>query len=228
MAVGDTIGPAPWRARTAGAAYLITIVMGLFAEAFVRGGLITPGSPAVTASNILAQEPLYRLAVGADLVMLVAYLVVTLLFLDMFRPVNRSLSELAALFSLIGIAVLAANSTILLAALTLLHGGAISLASMALKAHGQGYAVAIVFFAVYGLLIGWLIVRCGFLPRAVGVLMAAGGLGYAVGSADSILALHLPAPTPDLLSLVGFLGEAALSLWLLAVGPRARITKTGI
>ena len=46
------------RARLAGAFYLITIIMGVFAEVFVRGALVVRDDAAATATNILAHEPL--------------------------------------------------------------------------------------------------------------------------------------------------------------------------
>src|SRR6266568_2958787 len=67
------------KARIAGAFYLITFLTGAAALVFVRGAL---------AANLIA---------GA------CYIAVTLLFYDLFKPVNRSLSLLAALVSLAGL-----------------------------------------------------------------------------------------------------------------------------
>jgi uncharacterized protein DUF4386 len=100
--------PGMW-ARIAGAFYLITIIMGVFAEAFVRGALVVGDDAAATATNILAHEPLYRFGLAADLIMIACYIAVTLLFYGLFKPVSRSLSLLAAFFSLVGLAILAAN-----------------------------------------------------------------------------------------------------------------------
>lgn len=111
--------PRLW-ARIAGALYLITIVLGVFAEAFVRGTLIVRDDAAATATNILAHESLYRLGLAADLAMIACYIAVTLLFYVLFKPVSRGLSLLAAFFSLVGLAVLAANSLTHLAPLVLL------------------------------------------------------------------------------------------------------------
>ena len=97
------------QARIAGTFYLITIIMGVFAEVFVRGALVVRDDAAATATNILAHEPLYRFGLAADLIMLVSYIAVTLLFYGLFKHVARSLSLLAAFFSLVGIAVLAVN-----------------------------------------------------------------------------------------------------------------------
>ena len=90
----------------AGVCYLITIVMGVFAEVFVRGELVVRDDAAATAANILSHETLYRLGLAADPVILAAYVAVTLVLYVLLKPVGRILSLLAAFFSLIGIAVL--------------------------------------------------------------------------------------------------------------------------
>ena len=112
--------PSPSVARLAGALYLGTIIFGLFAEVGARGSLIVGSDPAATTRAILASEPLFRAGIAADLVMLACYLGVTTLFLDMFRPVHAGMSRMAAAFSLIGIAALAADTLLLLAPLRLL------------------------------------------------------------------------------------------------------------
>ncbi len=58
-----------------------------------------------TANNILAHQPLFRLGSAADLSVVACYIVVTALFYDLFKPVNRGLSLLAAFFSLVGCAI---------------------------------------------------------------------------------------------------------------------------
>jgi hypothetical protein len=205
------------RARLAGVLYLLTIVTGVFAEVFVRGALVVPNDPAATATNILAHESLYRTGLASDLVMLAAYVAVTLLFFVLFEPVDRSLSLLAAFFSLIGIAVLAANSVNHIAPLLLLRGPAASpsLALFFLRLHSRGYGLAVVFFGVYCVLLGRLIYRSGFLPRILGVLMMIGGAGYLIGSLTPLLwpAVHLPD-----LSILGGIAELALTLWLIVKG----------
>jgi hypothetical protein len=114
------------RARIAGVFYLLVFVTGGLALV-VRGAV---GSAAGLVAGLL-------------------YLAVTLLFYDLFKPVNRRLSLFAASVSLVGIAV-----------------------GPLLKVN------PLPFFGIYCLLIGYLIVRSTFLPRILGVLMALGGVGW--------------------------------------------------
>ncbi|MGC1380903.1 MAG: DUF4386 domain-containing protein [Candidatus Baltobacteraceae bacterium] len=225
------IGPAA-AARTAGAFYLITVLTGLFAELFVRGRLIVHDDASATAHNIVASEQLYRLGFAADIVGTGAYLVVTLLLYELLRPVNRSLSLLAAFFSLVGIAIGGVAALGHLAPLFLLNGASYlsafyaaqlqAMALFALKLHAQGYLIALVFFGVYEVLLGYLIFKSTFLPRALGVLVAVGGLAFLINS----FAIFVAPPIGDalngyMLALDG-LGEISLTLWLLVFGVNAQ------
>jgi len=92
------------KARAAGFFWLMTILTGAFG--MVAGGRqIVPGDAAATASNILAHQALFRWGFTADLVGVFCYIAVTLLVYELLKPVSRSLSLLAAFFSLVGCAV---------------------------------------------------------------------------------------------------------------------------
>ncbi len=118
------------------------------------------------------------------------YIAVTLLFYYLFKPVNRSLSLLAAFFSLAGCA-----------------NDVLSLFNLA------PYKInCLVFFGPYCLLIGYLIFRSTFLPRILGVLMAFAGLGWLIFL--SPLANYLS----TYLKVLGFLAEISLMLWLIVKG----------
>src|SRR5689334_10641261 len=109
-------------ARVAGLLYLIVMVLAMFAEAFVRGPLIVSGDAAATAHNILASEQLYRLGVGADIVVFVCDAALAALFYVLLRPVSASLAVVAAFFRLAYTAIVAVNTIAFFAPLTLLKG----------------------------------------------------------------------------------------------------------
>jgi hypothetical protein len=92
----------------------------------------------------------------ALLVASACYVAVTLLSCDIFKPVNRSLSFIAAFFGLVGCAL-----------------GAASPFHLVLFQINN-----LIFFGAYCLLIGYLIFRSTFLARILGALMAFGGLGW--------------------------------------------------
>lgn len=158
------------KARLAGVFYLLTIVTGAFAAMSSHGR---------TEAGLIAS---------------VCYIGVTVLFYGIFKPVNRSISLLAMLFSLAGCAF-----------------GLLS------PFHFAPPIDPLVFFGVYCLLIGFLILKSRFLPRILGVLMVCAGLGWLTFISPPLakyLAPYNLAP--------GLLGEGALTLWLLVVGVNAQ------
>src|SRR5204862_6534957 len=94
-----------------------------------------------------------------------------------------------------------------------LVGGGVGPLGMVGWLPGQANHITLVIFGVYCLLIGYLILRSTFLPRAVGALMVFAALGW--------LTFLSPALARDLYPyafLPGIIGEGALTLWLLLFG----------
>ena len=57
-------------ARIGGILYLINIVFGIFAIAYVADTIIVQGNAAATAQNIVSHEMLYRLGITAHIIIL--------------------------------------------------------------------------------------------------------------------------------------------------------------
>ncbi len=222
MATEASPGP---RARIAGVLYLVVIIFGAFAEAFVRQRLIVPGDAATTAANILAQEQIYRLGFVADLIPLLLNMVLAVVFYDLFKVVNKSIAALVVFFTVVGTAIQGSVLLFHLAPLTLLEGGPVlsalpreqlqALAVFTLRLQTSGYNIALVFFGCFGLCLGYLIWHSTFLPRILGVLMAIAGVCY-IG--NSLLSFLAPSLSSIILLLPVIPGEGGLTLWLLAVG----------
>jgi hypothetical protein len=163
------------RARITGVVYLLYFLTAVSAEAFVgRGRLVL-----FDAVNLIAYA---------------FYIAVTLLFYYLFKPVNGSLSLLAALFSLVG----CTNDVL----------GLLNLAPYRIN--------SLLFFGPYCLLLGCLIFRSTFLPQILGVLMVFAGLGWLIFLTP--LANHLS----TFLKVLGFLAELSLMLWLIVKGVNAQ------
>jgi Domain of unknown function (DUF4386) len=213
-----------FQARMAGVIAWITTTAG-FAEA-VRGKLVVAGDAAATAHNIQAHETLFRLAFAGD-VLAALYIAYTLLLYNLFKPVSRDLSMLAALFSLVGCAIGTFNCLFHIAPLVVLESApslsafsaeqSQALALLFLKLHTEGSNIGLVLFGSYNLLIGYLIFRATFLPRILGVLLGISGVCYLIHCFASFIA---PAFAAHLLPyiLIPGVAELLLALWLVVVG----------
>lgn len=225
-------------ARVAGFLYLIIIFAGGFAEAFVREGLTVSGNAVATAQNILASEQMYRFGFVADLVVLIAGTILSLIFYILFKPVNRNLSLLALIFSILASAVMALNLVNQLAPLVLLHSPSYlkafsieqlqTLSLFFLKLQSQGYGISLLFFAFYFPIIGYLVYKSGFLPRILGVIYTLAGIGYFINSLAMFLTPHLTVYLFPYVLLPAFIGESSMSLYLIIKGVKVQDEKISI
>jgi hypothetical protein len=135
---------------------------------------------------------------------------VALLLFNLLKSVNPRLAAIAALFRLLFVVVMASNA--------LHYFGLLPLPSVPSTpaAFNLGYGIALIPFGVHCALIGYLIVRSQFLPKAIGILMLLAGSAYLLflwpplGQALFIPYIAVPA----------VLGEGSLTLWLLIIGIR--------
>ena len=215
-------------ARIGGGLYLIVIVIGLFGEAFVRNRIVVPGDAIATAANMMSMESLWRFGIAAELVLLICAVALTLIFFALLRPVSTELALLAVFFNLMALAVEAVATLNLVAALFPLGSAAYltafqpeqlyAMASLSVKSHSYGFGVGLIFFGCECLLLGYLIFRSGYLPRALGVLMPIAGLCYLTNSFALVLAPTFAERIFPTILVPAFVGEASLCLWLLVKG----------
>ncbi|HET7151259.1 MAG TPA: DUF4386 domain-containing protein [Candidatus Acidoferrum sp.] len=215
-------------ARSGGALYLIIIVIGLFGEAFVRDKLIVSGDAAATAKNIVASESLWRFHIAAELFLLICAIALLMILYVLLRPVSRELTLLAVFFNLVSIGLEAATTMYLIVTLFPLGNAGYlkafspeqlyAMASLALKSHGYGFGVSLLFFGCFCVVIGRVIFRSGFLPKAIGVLMQIAGLCYLTDSFALVLSPAFANRLFPAILVPSFVGEASLCLWLLVKG----------
>lgn len=215
-----------FKARLAGVFEALEGLTSAFGQVVVLGRLVVSGNAAATAANILGHERLFWLGFASSLVGVACHVVWALLFYELFKPVNRSLSLLAAFFGLVVCALQAVTGLLYLAPLLVLKGGnALSafppeqlqaLAFVFLKLNAYAFEVDLVFFGFWCVLTGYLIFRSTFLPRILGALLAIDGLGWA-------LYLHPPLAIQlfPFIAAASALAEFPLQLWLLVFGVNA-------
>ena len=215
-------------ARLGGVLYLAIIVLGMFGEMFVRGSLVISGDAAATADNIEASQLLWRTGIVGDLLMHVFDVPVIVVLYLLLKPVSKSLALLATLINLVQTAVLVANKLNLLVPLFLLENSGYlkefssaqldALSYLAIKAHGFGFGIGLIFFGFACLVRGYLIFRSGYLPKARGVLSRGAGLRYLANSFALLLAPSFAASIFPAILMPAFIGELALCLWLVVKG----------
>jgi hypothetical protein len=215
-------------ARIGGALYLVIIVIGLFGEAFVRDRLIVSGNAAATAANIISHESLWRFHIAAELFLLICAIALLWILFVLLRPVSRDLALLAVFINLVSIGIEAATTMYLLEALFPLGNAAdlkafrpeqlYVMTSLSLKSHGYGFGVSLLFFGCFCVIVGYLILKSGYLPKTIGVLMQIAGVCYLTNSFALILSPAVANRLFPAILVPAFIGEASLCLWLLVKG----------
>jgi len=226
-ATTPSYSPQPW-ARTGGAAYLVIIVLGFAGEMLIRNKLIVSGDPAATAQNILMHPLLWRLGIAGDITMHICDAVVGIVYYVLLKQVNRNLALMALFLGLVQTAVLVANKMNLVMPILLLGNGAYLktlgqqqleiLAYLAIKAHGYGFGIGLIFFGCECLLDGWLIIKSGYFPRVLGIMIQIAGCCYLLNSFALILSPALADSLFPVILLPPFIGELSMALWLLFKG----------
>ncbi|MGA3093419.1 MAG: DUF4386 domain-containing protein [Terriglobales bacterium] len=163
-----------FKARMAGVLFLFLVLTSTFTEFFARGRLS------------LATH------VAAGVIEVSCMIAVTLLFYDIFKPVDRRLSLLAASFNVV----------------------AVTLELLQFLPHGVNIGLG--FHGFYWILIGYLILRSTFLPRILSALTAIAGLCWLTFLSPT-LTNYL---SPYILA-SAFLVEGSVFLWLLVMGLNA-------
>jgi hypothetical protein len=211
------------KARITGVLYLLAMLTGIFAQGFVSERLVVDGNAAATAANILAHRGLFQLGFAVYLVEMACQIAMTALFYDLLKPAGRSVSLVAAFLGFAGCVIKTFSRVFFIAPLFVLGGAHYlsvfsaeqlrALALLFLNVNDHGASIALVFFGLYALLTGYLIIRSTFLPRILGALSVLGGLGWL-----SFLYPPLGYRLFPYIAAFGILGAAWLMLWLLVFG----------
>ena len=215
-------------ARIAGILYLVITVAAIFAHMVIPGQLLVPGDAAATAVNITNSESLFRFGlVGLELIVLLSEIVLSVVLYVLLKPVNKTLSLIAAVSRLAMTTIHGLNLLNYYFVLQLLIGADFltafspeqvnALVTLFLDAHSIGFTIGIAFLVPHVLILGYLIVQSGYFPKVLGFLFIAAGIGYLF---DAIGLLLVPSytTTPGLIAMVIAAAEIAFPIWLLVKG----------
>ncbi len=223
--------PTDKTARIAGALYLALVFTGVFTLMYVPGKLIVRGDPAATAANILTHEMLFRTDIVIGLVSSVLFMAVALALYRLLSGVNGVLATLMVALVMISVTISFAFMLYNIAALVLFQGGGYlavfsdaqrnALGLLFLHLDSQGNFVNEIFWGLWLIPFGVLVMRSRFLPWFLGLWLNVNGATYLALSFTALLfpnhygaAYHLAMPL--------LFGEIAIALWLLIKGVKVR------
>ncbi len=187
------------QARRAGLLYFLLALSAPLGLMVVPGKLMVPGNAAATADAIRASEGWLRAGIASELVHQVLVIFLVLALYRLFKPVDEYLAkQVVILGALVSVPIMFVNVLNDVAALVFAQGAEYlsafdkpqrdALAYFFLDLHGQGVTVASVFWGLWLFPFGLLVIRSGFIPKILGVLLIIAGVGY-LSSALAVLVL---------------------------------------
>jgi hypothetical protein len=213
-------------ARRAGALYFLFMIVGLV-DMFGSSGFIVRGDATATARNIIAAERTYRIGIMTDFVTLLLFIVLVVSLYNLLRAADQWHAMLMVLLVSVGVAIGLANLLTKIAPLILLSGADYlsvftkpqldALALGSLSVNSDGNTVDAVFWGLWLLPFGILVMKSGFFPRVLGILLIVAGFGYVTSSVTSIV---LPAYSGVVsqATMPLLFGEFPIIFWLLIKG----------
>lgn len=216
-------GPAPRLiARLIALLYLFESAASVAGQLVIPGRLVVRGDAAATASNILANEAVFRVGIAGALLAVALHIVTGVLFYYLLKPVGRTFSLLAVLLLVVASGIQASAALMQSGALVALKGTVSlsafnveqlqAIALMLLNWNGQTYDFYLVFFGLWCITLGALILRSTFLPPLLGAGMVLAGVGYTPFLYPPLATFLYP------YNLALGIGELALVLWLFLRG----------
>jgi hypothetical protein len=193
-----------------------------FGLIYVPSVLLVRGDAVATSRNIMASEWLFRSGTVSALMTQIIFVFQVLALYRLLQTVNKDRAVVMVVLALLGIPMAFLNEVNQLAALRLLSGAdAGAFTSVQLQAQAMlfldmresGILVTQVFWGLWLLPLGFLVLKSGFLPKLLGILLIVAGVGHLID-----VATQLMFPGFATISQFTFVGELLFPLWLVIKG----------
>lgn len=213
--------------RVAALWYLGLAITGAVGFLVVRQNLYVDGDPSGTAANLLENEGLARFGIGLELGIVITQTLAALWFFRLFRRVDAfAAASLAALGIVNAVAIMIATAfsatalSVAIGSTPAPGGDPAASAQLLYDLNDATWAIGGVFFGLWLIPMGFLVMKSGTMPRLLGWVLVTGGLCYVLGAYVAFLfpdsgavenALAFPATVGELW-IIGYLLVRGLRL----------------
>lgn len=170
-------------ARTAGLLYLAMIAGN--AAAYYITMTLTAGDPPVVIAKLRESLRSFEFAILGFAAGLVAFVLLGLWLYRLFRPVHEAMAIVLLVLVSVHSAISLAGIAPLMDALTLVRGPMLvdpgqlaGQVALSVLSFNTLWRVGFIFSGLWLFPLGWLVYRCGFLPKFVGVAAMVGSVSY--------------------------------------------------
>lgn len=211
-------------AMIAGIGLLLMAIIAPIANFVIIQKLIAFHDAAKTVENIVASNGLFRIGICLFLIVALLDIIVAWALYVFQKPINRQLSLLTAWLRIVYATILIAVLIYLLNVLALLSGAEYlsgfstaqlnSQVMISLNLFTRGWEFGMIVFGSHLLLLGYLILKAGYMRKILGSLIILAALGYMIDGLGELLLTDYNIS----ISIFTFIGEVILIFWLLIKG----------
>jgi len=176
-------------ARTTGLLYAGLAITGVLGFILVRGQLFVADDPAGTLSNLVEHTSMARLGIVLELGIVLTQALAAVWFYRLFRSVDSFAAGLVAVFGMVNAVAILVSAAVLASALDVaedqslaVDGGAAATVQLLYAVSGHLWGVGGLFFGLWLIPMGWLVLRSQWLPRWLGLVLMVGGVGYVLST----------------------------------------------
>ena len=212
----------------AGIGYAALFVLAIFANFFVREGLVVAGDAVATFDNIAASELLFRVGMAAFMLIFLLDVIVAWALHVVFRTVDRTASLLAAWFRIVYTVFLGVAVVFLFAAVQLVSDSSVretlgveqlaTPVSLLMDAFNATWLIGLAAFGVHLAILGGMILKSQIASRVLGIVLIAAGTAYLVDTFANALLTNYADLADVFLAVVAttaITAEFAFMAWLL-------------
>jgi hypothetical protein len=210
-------------ARIAGVLYILLGVLAPVRLIYVPNAILVSGDAHATAMNIASRAATFRGAILTDVLAGVLTLLVTLALFRVFRSIDRDLASIMVILGGLMVTPIYFFNLVIDAAALVVASGPTYLAafdqaqreglvSLFLRMHRYGVVVNEMFWGLWLLPLGALILKSQLMPRFLAVWLFLNGAAYVALCVLGILSPALEAKASGLL-FPAMLGEVVAMLW---------------
>lgn len=217
-------------ARIAGLLYLLMACCAGFAEFYVRARIVVPGDATATADNIRASATLFRVGFVVDLVQATVFLLTAMALYLLLRHVHQLVAAAMVIFVAVSVAIQYLNLLNQYTALTIATGvdyrrafgttGSDALTLLFVEMQHNGFLMAQMFFGLWLLPLGYLVIKSGYFPKILGVLLITACFTYLADLFVRFLTPDFEGSIAPVVATIAAVAELAFMAWLVVRGAR--------
>jgi hypothetical protein len=219
-------------AKIAGVLYLFIAILGFWGIMYVPSQTIVRGDGAATIIKLLSNEFLFRSGIAGNLASSVIFLFLALTFYRLFKNINENLAKTLVVLVIVQTPVFFISEALNFSALMVAKGELMKsfdtiqrqdFVLFLLRTSKYVIIILQIFWGLWLIPLGQLILKSGYLPRIIGILLILAGVCYVIEVMDYILLSKKLFLITHNFAILYSVAELSTVLWLLIKGVKTNL-----